>query len=122
MPFIWTQLEACANCRMAAPGRPASFRSQTRTAGGGHPTVRTRINLSPNKRTALRNLLVQTFCWFGIIGLTAAIALSGAERWSTAADDEKTETKTDAKAETKKKDKPRELASTAQLEGFDNWA
>jgi len=26
------------------------------------------------------------------------------------------------KAETKKKDKPRELASTAQLEGFDNWA
>ncbi len=27
------------SCKMAAPGRPAVLKSQTRTAGGGHPTV-----------------------------------------------------------------------------------
>ncbi len=31
---------AGTDCRMAAPGRPASMDSQTRTAGGGHPTAR----------------------------------------------------------------------------------
>src|SRR5207249_7740446 len=41
---------------MAALGRPASFRSQSRTAEGGHPTLRAKINGVPiNESTTAAN-------------------------------------------------------------------
>ena len=68
----------------------------------------------PRQRSSLRNVLKSSFWLLGIIGLVAAVSISGTVRWLIAADD--------AKPADAAKPKSVDIDSVAQLEGFGNWA